>query len=69
MLSHLCVDVCDHFAAGLVSLSVIGSLLFGLKNSFTCGPVLQSKLTDDPAEAVHADVTNTVRRLTQEQQK
>lgn len=68
-ISHLRVNVCDHFAARLVSLSVIGSFLFVLKNSFTCGSVLQSELTDDPAEAIDADVTNTVRRLTQEQQK
>lgn len=69
MFTHLCVDVCDHFAACLVSLSVIGSFLFVLKNALTCGPVLQGKFTDDPTETIYTDIPSAVRRLTQEQQK
>ncbi len=66
---HLCVEVCDHLSSGLVSLSVNGTLLFLLEDAFASGAVLQSKLAEDFTEPSHADLTNAVRRVTQEQQK
>ncbi len=68
-VSHLCVEVCDHLSSSLVSLSVNGTLLFLLEDAFASGAVLQSELTEDFTEPSHADLTNAVRRVTQEQQK
>ncbi len=68
-VSHLCAEVCDHLSSGLVSLSVIGALLFLLEDALTSGAVLQSELAEDFTEPSHADLSNAVRRVTQEQQK
>lgn len=61
--------ICDHFASCLVPLSVIGPLLLLLQDALACGAVLQRKLAEDLAEAVHTHVPHRVRRVAQEQQE
>lgn len=61
--------VCYHFPPGLVSFSVVGPLLFLLQHAFSRCPVLQGELTQDLAEAMDANLSYSVDRMPQEQQK
>ena len=67
--THRRVDVHDHLPARLVALAVVGALLLLLQHAVARGPVLQRKLAEDLAEAVHADLTHAVGRVAQEQQE
>lgn len=59
----------DHFASGLVALSVVGPLLLLLQHALPGGAVLQGKFAQDFAEAVNADVARRVDRVAQEQEE
>ena len=67
--AHRCIDVHDHLSAGLVALAVVSSLLFLLQHAVPGGSVLQRKLAEDFTEPVHADLSDAVRRVTNEQQE
>lgn len=59
----------DHFASGLVALSVVGPLLLLLEHALPGGAVLQGKFAQDFAEAVNADLARRVNRVAQEQEE
>lgn len=59
----------DHFASGLVALSVVGPLLLLLQHALPGGAVLQGKFAQDFAEAVNADLARRVNRVSQEQEE
>lgn len=67
--THRSVDINDHLSSGLVAFTVISPFLFLLKNALSGGPVLQSELTEDFTEPVHADLPHAVGRMTEEQQE
>lgn len=67
--AHWSVDIRDHLSPGLVAFAVVGPLLFLLQHAVPGGSVLQSKLAEDLAESVDADVPDAVGRMAEEQQE
>lgn len=61
--------ISNHFAPGLVPLSVVSSFLFLLQHSLPGGAILQRKFAKDLTEAVDADFPHCICWVTQEQQK
>lgn len=61
--------ICYHFPPGLVSLSVVGPLLFLLQHALSRCAILQGKLAQDFTEAMNADLADGVYRMAEEQQK
>lgn len=61
--------ISDESPPRLVPLAVVDPPLSLLQHSLPRGAVLQGKLTQDPAEAVNADVSDGVHGVAQEQQE
>lgn len=61
--------ICNHFASGLVSLSVIGSFLLLLKHPLPGGSIFESELADNLTELVDVHVSDCMRGMSHEEQK
>lgn len=59
----------DHLPSGLISLSVIGPLLFLLQNPFPGRAILECKFADDPAELVDVHLSNCIGGMAHKEQK
>lgn len=61
--------ICYHFSPSLVPLPVVGPLLFLLQHTLSGCAIFQSKLAQDFAESMNADVSHSVYGMAQEQQE
>lgn len=69
MVTHCGIDVHDHLAACSVPLTMVSSFLFLLEYSLSCGSVLQCEFTNDFAEPMNTDLTNSECWVTEKEQE
>lgn len=68
-VTYCWIDVHDHLATRSVPLTMVSSFLFLLEYSLSCGSVLQCEFTNDFAEPMNTDLTNSRCRVSEKQQE